>query len=396
MKIAIFTDSFPPLLDGVVTATLNLAKGLADKGHKVYIIAPKVKGLKKEFSYRNIKVKRLMSMPAMFYEGYRITSILNLSLLKFLKSEKIELIHFQTPITVGIQGILISKILKVPLVGTFHTFFTDKQYLKNARMDYKIVEKAGWRYARLLYDSCNLITAPSESTKRELLHHKFTSPIEVISNGIDSRMFSNKEKEKVREKYLEQDKNLLLFVGRIAHGKNIPYLLDCFKLILKKSPKTKLLIIGNGPQFEELEKRVIKLKLEKKVILAGRIEHEKFVKSSILGACDLFVTASTTENQPMTMLEAQINALPCVGIAKRGVKDLIKNDYNGYLIKNNDKENFAKKVVCLLKNNSLKEKFRENTLEEVKKHELKSVISRWEKVYSKLIKEKSKNSSFYS
>ena len=96
------------------------------------------------------------------------------------------------------------------------------------------------------------------------------------------------------------------------------------------------------------------------------------------------MTASTTENQPMTVLEAQVNGLVCVGINARGMKDLIKNGYNGYLVKN--KNEFAQKILSLLSNKKLYKKMKENTLKEIKKHYLNKIIKEWEKESSILIK----------
>jgi glycosyltransferase involved in cell wall biosynthesis len=385
MRIAIFTDTFLPTVDGVVSATLNLSKGLADRGHKVYIIAPK-SGKKEVFSYKNIIVKRVSSVKAFFYKDYSFTSIFNLEIFNYLKKEKIDLIHFQTPISLGMEAILISKLLKVPLVGTFHTFFMDPQYLEHIKVNNRFVQGVSWTYARFYYNQCDLITCPSESTRKELLSHDFNQPLEVISNGIDFGIFKNPDWKKVRKKFLKKMNYLLLFVGRIAHGKNINYLLDCFKLVVKKVPDAVLLIVGDGPQMDEVKQKIKKLNLEKNIIFTGKIPHEDLVKSSIYKACDLFVTASTTENQPMTVLEAQVNGLPCVGISERGVKDLVKNGYNGFLARDGNKKEFADKIVKILLDKKLRKKMRENTIKEIEKHKLSKVISVWEKEYSKLIK----------
>lgn len=390
MRIAIFTDTFYPTIDGVVTATLNLIKGLADRGHKVYVIAPKVRNLEKEFRYPNVIIKRMISSKAFYYEGYRASGIFSPILLLYLKSKKIELIHIQTPFSLGLQGIIKAKILKVPLVGTFHTMVADLQYLKHFKMNYSLFEKAIWRCIRsLYYNRCDLITCPSETTKNELLQHRFKRPIKVISNGIDYSIFDNSRWKKVKEEY-NKDGKLLLFVGRIAHGKNIPYLLECFKLVLKKLPKTKLLIVGDGPQRKEIKDKIKELRISKNVIMAGSIEHKQLVKSSVFGACDLFVTASTTETQGIALLEGQVNGLVCVGVDKRGISNLIRDGYNGYLIKEGNKQEFADKVVKLLQDKKLYNRMKLNTLKEIKKHELNNVIGQWEKEYFNLIKNSKK------
>jgi len=383
MRIAIFTDCFLPQIDGVATATLNLTKGLANRGHKVYIIAPKYRGVK-EFKHKNIKVIRINAVPALFYPQLKISNPFSMSLYLKLKKEKIDLIHFQTPLTIGMQGIVLSRMLKVPLVGTFHTMIADLQYLKHGGINVKLAQNLTWKYARAYYNRCNLITCPSESTKKELLDNDFTKPIKVISNGINFSIFDNSKWKKVRNKYNPGGK-LLLFVGRLAYEKNIPYLLECFKLVLHKSPNTKLLIIGDGPQVAEIKSFSERLELKNNIIFTGRINHEELIKSSIFKACDLFVTASTTENQPMTILEAQANGLVCICLNKRGVKDLIKSGYNGYLAKS--KKEFSNRIIELLSDNKLRSRMRKNTLREIRKHDIKKVITIWERTYSKLIKD---------
>ncbi|MFA7707742.1 MAG: glycosyltransferase [Candidatus Pacearchaeota archaeon] len=384
MKIAIFTDTFIPKYDGIVTATLNLAKGIADRGHKIYIIAPKSQKRIKEFKYKNIKVIRVPSISARFYPGLRITNILSIKLMKYLKKEGINLIHFTTPMTLGLQAILISKALKIPLIGTFHVFFADEQYLKHGKLNFKSIQKIMWAYSRMFYNSCDLVTSPAETTKKEILSHGFKENIKVISNGIDPKKFINSKYKEVRKKY-NKSGNLLLFVGRIAHEKNIFYLLECFSKVINKMPKTKLLVIGDGPQMKEVKQKIDLLNLKNNIILTGKIDYNTLVKSSIFKACDLFVTASVTENQPMTILEAQMNGLPCVTISERGMKDLIKNGYNGYLVQNGDKNGFANSILKILANKKLFKKMQKNTLESIKKHYLDKIIDEWEREYSNLI-----------
>ncbi len=385
MNIAIFTDTFFPQINGIVTATINLSKGLSDRGHRVFIICPKFKNYEEKFKYKNVNIIRISSVPAYFYEDFRFASVISPQLIRGMKKEKIDIIHFQTPMTLGFQAILISKILRVPLVGTFHTFFSDPQYLKHMNLDYRFVENISWGFAKAYYNRCDLITAPSNETKKELIKNGFNEEIKVISNGIDFDQFDNSNKVKIKNKY-NPDGDILLFVGRVANEKNLFYLLECFKIVVDNKPKTKLLIVGDGPQRNEVKDKIEELNLSKNVIMTGMIPHEEFVRSSIFGASKLFITASKTENQPMTMLEAQANGLVCIGLNERGIKNLIKNNHNGYLVKLGDKKTFSKKILDLLKDNKLYTKLKKNTNEEIKKHSLDEITKIWEKEYTALIK----------
>lgn len=387
MKIAIFTDTFLPQVNGVVTATINLAKGLSRKNHQVFIICPKFKNETKEFEHPSIKIIRINSIPAYLYEDLRFTSLINSKLIKLLKKEKIDIIHFQTPMTLGFQAILISKILKVPLVGTFNTFFSDPQYLKHLKINSKLAQNMTWVYTKIFYNKCNLISSPSESTRDILIDKGFKKPIKKISYGIDFSIFDNSKWKEVKNKY-NKDGKIVVYIGRISHEKNLLYLLECMNTVLKRVTNTKMLIIGDGPQMKEIKEKIASLQLSDKVILTGKIPHEQLVKSSIFKASDLFVTASTTETFGITTLETQVNGLPCIAIKAKGTEDLIKDGINGYLVKRGDKQKFANRVIELLTNPSIYKEMQKNTKELVKEHDLKKVIILWEKEYKKLIGEK--------
>ncbi|MFA6088257.1 MAG: glycosyltransferase [Candidatus Woesearchaeota archaeon] len=386
MRIAIFTDVFLPQINGVVTATLSLAKGLADKGHKVYIVAPSYE-IDKEFSYKNIKVKRISSIPAFFYEDFKIASPINFELVAYLKKNKIELIHFQVPMTVGMHAIILSKYLNLPIVGTFHTFFADPEYLKHIKITNSFVQKLAWKYSNFFYNKCDIITCPSEVTKKEIEAQNVKPEIRVVSNGIDASIFDNSKSKTIKAKYNKKGK-LLLYVGRIAHEKNIVYLLECMKKVFQEENSAKLLIVGGGPQFKEVKEKIKKLNITNNVILLGKIDHSDLVKSGIFGACDIFVTASKTETQGITMLEAQANGIVCVCVAEKATVELIENGVNGFLVKDKDKKEFSNSVLKLLRNKKTYELLRKNTLETIKKHDIKYIINEWEEIYSELINRK--------
>ena len=385
MRIAIFTDTFYPEINGIVTSTLDLARGLAKRGHKIYIIAPKKYFWHKEFRFKNIIVKRIHGIPAIVYKGFKFTSIFNPSILNYLIKENIDVIHLQTPFTIGASAIVLNKILKAPLVGTFHTMVTSEEYRKHlGLLSAPALNSFFWAYARAYYNKCNLITCPSKSIKDELIKQKFKKNIEVISNGINPRVFNNSKKIEVKRKY-NPNGPIVLFVGRIAYEKNVYYLLDCLKKVADKIKNAKFLIIGDGPQMKEFKSKIESMGLKERVILTGSIKHEDLIKSSIFKACDIFVTASLTETQGITLMEAQANGLPSVGVDANGTRDLIKNGYNGFLVKKGDKKEFARAVVKILSDKKLYKKMQKSAFEEIRKHYLKNIILRWEQEYSHLV-----------
>jgi len=285
------------------------------------------------------------------------------------------------------QAILISKMLKIPLVGTYHTAISEPQYLKHIKLDNSFAKKISWFYSRLFYNKCDLITCPSKSMKKELIANSLKKNIKVISNGIESQVFDNSNSLSVKKK-LNKNGELVLFVGRIAHEKNIFYLLECFRIVLDKMPEVKFVIVGQGPQMEDFKEKISSLGMTKNIRLLGRIEHDDFVKSSIFGACKVFATASLTETQGITLLEAQANGIVGVGVNAKGTKDLIIDGYNGYLVKNGRKKEFANRIITLLTDKKLYNNMRKNTLKEIRKHEMDNIINIWEDVYSRVIAKK--------
>ncbi len=392
MRIALFADCFLPQVNGIVTAVLNLSQGMAKKGHKILIIAPKYRKVVYPKLHENIEILTVRGIPALFYPGLKFTAPFNKKILNALVKNQIELIHFHAPMMLGLQAVILAKILKLPLIGTFHTFFGDSAYLKHAKLDYKIIEKLSWQLVKFYYNPCNLITTPTESTKKILIQNKSRKPIKVISNGIDPEIFDNTKSAEIRQKY-NPSGPLCLFVGRIAYEKNLLFLIDVFHGITKKIPEAKLLIVGGGPQLELVQKKIAQLNITNKIELLGEIPYENLVKSGIYGACDLFLTASKTETQGLTILEAQVNGLVCVGMKAKGVPEVIINNINGYTVSHDDKKAFVNRVCKLLENKDLLLKMKKRTLEMVQKHFTKNIMGKWESTYQETIKNYEKDKS---
>lgn len=383
MKIAIFTDVFVPQLSGVVTSTLDMAKGLANKGHKVYVVAPDMKN-EKEFRHKNIEVIKIPSISIeKIYPGFRLANPFNLKAINYLKNKSLDAVHFPVPLPLAMQGILFSKIKGVPLVGTFHTLLGHEKYVESLGLNSNFMTNVIWGYLKIYYNRCDLITVPSESAKKIMLENniKGKKDTKVISNGIDIEKYENNGEKK---QDINQKGKTILYFGRISVEKNLIKLLQIFKKVVKEKPKTKLMIIGDGPQMQELKEKINTLGLKNSVILKGHIKHEKLINSGIIEQADIFATASQTEVQPMTLIESQINGLPCIGIKSQGIKDIIKDGYNGFIVKNENEREFSKRLIELIENENLLKKMKNNSKKEAKKYTTENSVYRWEKELNKL------------
>lgn len=384
MKVAIFTDTFLPKVNGVVTATINLSKGLANKGHEVLLVIPKYTR-KFKFEHKSIKIIRCQSIPAVFHKEFRATLPFDALAFNRIKKFNPDVIHFQTPWTIGMQSIFISKILKKPLIGTFHTFISDPDYLKNFKLNTKVLEKIAKSYDLIYYNQCDLVTCPSKKTLEILKKNGCTTELKFISNGIDKAIFDNSKSKEVRKEIMKNSKGkLILYLGRIAPEKNMLFFIDCMKEVFVLNPDSKLILVGDGPQLNKVKQRIKKLKLKDNIITLGKIDHKELVSSGLFGACDFFASASKTENQPITVMESLQNGLPCACVDAKGMGDLV-NDSNGLLAKPNNRIEFVRNVHKLINDDSLLKKLSKGAKESMTKHELEFIIHEWEKFYEKLI-----------
>ena len=150
-----------------------------------------------------------------------------------------------------------------------------------------------------------------------------------MRNSIELDDFKNPNRQKVREKYgIKENEKLLIYVGRMAPEKNIPFMLDSFKKISEKNP-SKLLIVGEGSEIENLKQYAKDHGLENKAIFTGRVEYKEI--PNYYGASDLFIMTSTTEVKPLALLEAMATGLPIIAVSACGASDTIQDGLNGYL-----------------------------------------------------------------
>jgi 1,2-diacylglycerol 3-alpha-glucosyltransferase len=384
VKIAVFTDCFSPVINGVVSATNNLVKGLAAKGHQVLLVTPYY-GAETLYKRANVWHYTCRGIPAFFHTDFLTTSPIYLSIFKAIQNFDPEIIHLQTPWTIGVQAVLISKILRKPLVGTFHTFFSDPDYLKNIRLNNRFAAGAADKLAIRFYNYCNTVSAPSTSTLSELAKLGFKAPLVYISNGLDDSVFDNIKATQVRKIIADDQTILFLYVGRIAPEKNIFFLLDSFREALKTNCRCKLLIVGDGSDLLRVRNYVSKENLANSIIITGKIPYDELVASGIFRAADVFITASKTENQPMTVLEAQYNGLPVLGLNARGMPDLITDNKNGLLAPSGDLQAFTANINRVSNEKGLLERLKAGCFEMIKEHRLENVIDNWEKTYAEAV-----------
>ena len=309
MKIGLFTDSYPPYINGVSTSVYNLREALKKLGHTVYIVTVNDSIIKHEYDEKE-KILRIPGIPIGIYD-YRLSEIYPISTVKMIKNWNLDVIHSHTEFGIGIFARILSKKFKIPLVHTYHTLYEDyTHYITHNHFD-KLSKKIVKDLTKVYCVKTAKETIVPTDKIYKLFKEKYmiTKNISVIPSGIDIERFfeENVEKDKVdkiKRKYgITKEDFTIIFVGRLAPEKNIEFLLKAQqKLVEEKVNNIKLLIVGDGPDKENYINISRKLNIFDKVIFTGKIEQEEI--QYYYQCADAFVTASNSETQGLTVIEA--------------------------------------------------------------------------------------------
>ena len=332
MRIAIFTEAYLPRINGVVTHIKLLKEGLEARGHDVLIVT--ADGDAKEHYLENgvlhcpgIKLTKKLS-------GFETSVPVSRKRLNFVRDFKPDIIHVETEFGMGLCGVSIAKMLKVPLVYTMHTMYDEYIYYIAPRPLVKTVKKLSHKYMRVFANRANAITGPSEKCSEYLSSAGVKLPVNVIPNPVELDDFSPEhfdpeQKRAIREKFgIPQDAFVVVFVGRLGREKSIDLLIDYWNQSVKADENMYLFIIGGGPEEQVLRDQIAALGCGDRVIMSGRVEHP--VLPPYLLASDIYVTASLSDTNSISMLEGMAAGLPVLQRRDPINANQIKDGENGW------------------------------------------------------------------
>jgi len=339
-----FTDSYLPSRDGVVTSLLLTRRELERLGHTVYIFAPKpIKGEDEEegvYYFRSIGFSK--------YSGYRIP-IFPTNKCEILAGLDVDVIHTHGLLFQGLRSMLAGRALKKPVVLTFHTMVTEAAKFYNFTPFPKWVIHLGmWTYLRSLLHHSEVVIAPTYAIKNEIVHYApRIKRFEVIPTGVDvDRFHKDVDGSAIRKRYGLEDKKVILHLGRIAWEKNIDLVLRGFARLIEQEPDARLLLVGEGPAKKHVQKLAVDLGVESNVIFTGFVPDSELPQ--FYAACDVITLASKFETQGLVILEAMAVGKPASGIRYRAVAEIIKDGENGFLFEETP-ESWSHATMKLLK-----------------------------------------------
>ena len=385
MRIGLFTDTYPPFINGVSTSVLMLKQGLEKLGHEVYVVTVN----DESFSYKEEDgILKIPSFPIGIM-NFRQTGIYPIKAFNIIKKWKLDIIHSHTEFSIGTFARLISKQLNIPLVHTYHTMYEEyiyyitKGYFNSASK--KLVE---YLTLFLCDKTIDELIVPTEKTK-ELFKDKYKvkRDVYVIPSGIDTTRFYKENIDKNEIINLKKDLGLkktdfiVLYVGRIAKEKSIDFLINNFNSVLKRIPKAKMIIVGDGPDIKDLIDLTRKKGLENKIIFTGKAPWTDVPKYYSL--CDLFVTASKTETQGLTVIEAMGASKPVVAIRDESFELMITDKKDGLFF--DDEKSYVDMIYEVYKNKKLRDEISFNARLTADKYSPYNYAKNVLKVYDKVI-----------
>ena len=379
MKIAFFTNNYKPFVGGVPIAVENLAVRLRQSGHRVFIFAPEYE----EPTEDEPDVFRISALTHFNETGFSLPLPIMLEAQSRFADAEPDIVHVHHPFLLGSTGLSLAKSMNLPVVFTYHT-----QYERYAHympfgdeMVREVAQQVAWRFA----NCCDAVIAPSNDIRDTLVERGVQMPIRVIPTGVDLLRFRRANKGWLRGRFgIGQDERILLFVSRLAREKSVDFLIRSFARLAAEVRGSRLVLVGGGEAEEELKRQSAETGLGDRIHFAGTLSGDDLV-SAYAGA-DLFVFASTSETQGMVVLEAMAAGQPVVAVSAPGVRDVVTDGKNGFMVPEGDEEAFAARVVEILKDDALRARLREGAKATARSLSLPRTVKRVERLYEHVMR----------
>lgn len=396
MRIGIFTETYTPYISGLVTSEVMLKNALEKEGHEVYVVTANLESFKYEYDEKE-RVLKIPGIPTGIYDS-RLSSIYPIRAVNKIKSWRLDVIHSQTEFAIGTFARLFAKQYNIPLVHTYHTLYEDyvhyitKGYFK--RSSKKIVEYLTKFYCETT--ATELIVPTNKIYKLFKEKYRFEKNIHIIPTGIEVERFyeENIDPKEVKNlrKSLDISKKdfIILFVGRLAEEKNIEFLIQSQKNLVKYNKDIKLLIVGDGPDKEKYEDLAKSLNLQENVIFTGKAAWDDMPYYYHIS--NVFATASKTETQGLTIIEAMASDVVPVCMRDEAFNSMITEELNGLFFETN--EEYEKQILRLYENKEERMRFDKQARIQAEHYSSKNYAERVLEVYNRAIKEKQEENRF--
>lgn len=379
LRVAIFSDSVLPILNGVSISIDALVSELRDRGHSVHIFAPRIPGHRDG----DPNTYRFRSVDTPFSKGYPVTYPPFYRMLHKFRRHEFDVVHTHTPFVMGMVGLRWAESHGLPIVSTYHTLYDRyAHYLRPFPRRYIRFRIA--KHTNFYYNGVDHVITPSEASLKWLRRHSVQTDISVIPTGTPRGPMLDRSEVR-RALGMSPDVRVLLYVGRLAKEKNLETLFETAKRAFDRDPSLRLWLVGDGPYRGEC------MAMVRRMGIGDRVRFEGFVPRQDVdryyAAADLFVFSSITETQGLVIQEAMMYGLPAVAVAGGGASAGIADGVNGFVVKN-DVHDFAAAIDRVMRNEALWARLSEGATRSVRQNGVDEMCERVLEVYRKAILER--------
>jgi hypothetical protein len=323
MRVLFISDVYFPRVNGVSTSIRTFRTDLRAAGVDTVLLAPdygELAAARDEPGVLRVAAAKVPRDP----EDRRMKSGAMRERLAQLKGQHFDLVHVQTPFVAHYAGVRFAQRRGIPVIATYHTFFEEYLHHYVPLLPRRLGRVLARSFTRSQCAQLAAIVAPSEPMRALLLDYGVTTRIQVVPTGLPAASYVPGDGARFRAAFgLPADRPLLLYVGRVAHEKNIEFLLHAFVALRRVRPGAMLAIAGEGPAREHLQSLVARLGIASDVQFIGYLDRERGL-GDCYAAADVFVFASRTETQGLVLLEALAQGRPVVSTAHLGTASILQ------------------------------------------------------------------------
>lgn len=380
LRIGLFTDTYAPQVNGVSISLQLISEGLKKRGHQVTIFAPRFPGYKDDQS----NVMRLPSLKYLNNPPIYVAVLGTPRSTWSLTRKHFDVLHAHSPLSVGLLAYLTASTKRLPLIYTYHTSITDYTHYVKFIGGTSVMKYAARWFSAASTNLGDQIVVPSPKFERLLHEQKVRRNIHVVPNGIDLSSFQTaKNPGSIRKKLgIKPDAPILLTVGRMDPEKRLDFIVDAFVRIAGHNPDVHLVFAGDGSARKSIESQALGTKVKDRIHFLGMVARAEL--PDVLHDADLFLSASTTEVHPISVIEAIASGLPIVAVKDEAFEGMIENDQNGYMVPLN-LETYADTISALLTDREKLTRFGKHSAALSEKYSIEGQVKALEKLYMEAI-----------
>ncbi len=388
MRIALFTETYLPHINGVVTHVKILRDGLVQLGHEVLVVTADAGA---RHHYVEDGILHCPAHTSRRFYNYSLSLPISNSRLRLVREFAPDIIHIHNEFGIGMSGLLCAKILRVPLVYTLHTMYDDYIYYIAPKPFVKAATDVSHHYFKFIAKHSNALTGPSQKCQEYFRLTGLKKDVNVIPNAVEVDQFSPQEvpeekKQELREKCgIREGSMVACFVGRLGREKSVDVLLEYWKAAVAPEDNIHLVVIGDGPVRPELEQQAQELGIGGMVTFTGKVEHEDLPPYYAL--CDVYITASLSDTNSISMLEGMCSGLPVLQRTDPLNADQVRDGKNGFNF-NSPEEMIQKLRQIQSMDVEALQGFKESVIASIRENGARELAERTLAVYERVRKKK--------